>query len=196
MSKVDWYKAELEYVTKPRLSYDDIAKHFHVAKSTVVRQAKKNAWLSKRKEFQKRLYNRARITRMETAAQTNERHLNKTYMIQDMVNLETSKLIDKMTREGPLSNIELKNFFKLSSAYFDAVMMERKIKGLNIKPVQIRLSDPDDVDRYLETVGLKDPPVDQTYKKVKEAIETLDMLIERRKRLQSYIDEVDERGRY
>lgn len=196
MSKVDWYKVELEYITKPNLSYDDIAKHFHVAKSTVVRQAKKNAWLSKRKEFQKRLYERARSTRMETAAQTNERHLNKTYMIQDMVNLETSKFIDKMTREGPLSSKELKNFFALSSAYFDAVMVERKIKGLNTKPVQIRLSDPDDVDRYLETVGLKEPPVDQTYKNAKEAIESLDMMIERRKRLQSYIDEVDKRGRY
>lgn len=32
MSKVDWVQAEIDYVTKPKISYDIIAKRYKVAK--------------------------------------------------------------------------------------------------------------------------------------------------------------------
>ena len=196
MTKVDWSKLELEYTTKTRLSYDIIAKRYGLAKSTVVRRAKKEDWKGKRERFQKELINRARKSSLESAEETNNRHLQRTYMIQDMVRVETSKFIKKMADGDTMSSKDTRSMLKLFDAYFKAVMMERRIKGLNTKPVQVRLNDRDDIDYYLEALGLIEPPADHTYKEVKGVIDDLDELIAYRRKMQSYIDQVDERGKY
>lgn len=195
--KVNWYHIEREYITKPRLTYDAIAKHTGVAKSTVVRHAKKESWQQKRAIFQEEVSEKILAKRRESAAEVDERHIKKSYLIQDTMSLQLSILIEKMTTTpGGLSGKEQRELIALSNAYYKAVMEERKLKGLNTKPVQIHLHNSEDIDRYLEAIGAKEPPIDENYRKTKEAIESLDRMIEHRQLLQSMIDETNKKGSF
>ncbi len=186
--------AELEYVTMSKVSYDAIAKRHKVAKSTVVRRATKHDWKEKRVAFQNERFTRARKLRMESVADIDERHLKKLQLVQEVMNHEFMRLSHKLVTKGELTPRENRIVFDFIGPYTKAIMTERAILGLRTKPV--RITNPEDIEAYLVAVGLKEPPADQAYRNAKEAVENLDRLIEHRQRMQSYIDEVDQRGSY
>lgn len=187
MAKVDWIQAEIEYITSVKISYDDIAKRHKVAKPTVVRRAKKEIWKAKRADFQAERVARARQLRMESKTEIDERHLRKLRMAQDIMNHEYGRLSTKLLTDGELTPQETRIVFDFIGPYIKAVMAERAILGLRTKLV--RITNPEDIEAYLEAVGLKEPSPRKRYEELKEQHVDLQKLIEHEKRLRSYIED-------
>lgn len=73
MGKVDWTLAELLYITNDDVSYADIANHYKVAKSTVVRHAAKTEWPAKRRDYAERRIAALEKKTMQTRVDAEER---------------------------------------------------------------------------------------------------------------------------
>lgn len=189
MSKVDWVQVEIDYITKPKISYDIIAKRYKVAKSTVVRHAKKNIWKAKRADFQSDRLERARKTSIESVAETDERHLKRLRAAQDIMNHEFMRLTHKALKNGELTPKENRIILDFIGPYTKAIMAERVILGLRTKPV--RITDPEDIEEYQIMMGYKEPPADRGRKELDEAIESLDHMIRRKKMLEALRNSYD-----
>jgi hypothetical protein len=171
-----------------------LANHYHVAKSTIVRRATKYDWQAKRDLYQqKRIKNLQKISG-EKEHEIDERHLGRLRLIQTVLGNDFMQLAIKQQETNNLTNQEMRRMWGNVNPMKNAIMAERNILGVRTKPVIF--NNPDDIYDYQITMGLVPEPPNQTYKDTKAAIETLDKLIARRKRMQSYIDEIDRRGAY
>lgn len=102
--------------------------------------------------------------------------------------------ISKRSEDGLPGVRGMSNLSAATSNLIKAIMTERKIIGLRTKPIVFK--NPEDIEEYKIMMGYKEPPVDRQYRETKAAIETLDRMIERRQRLQAYIDDIEQRGSY
>lgn len=193
MSKVNWLEARLLYCANPQISYDLLAKHYKVAKSTITRHAKREGWPQIRQEFQDEKLKRLLKKKINHQSEVEERHLKTIRLAITVAHNSIVNAANKVTA-GTQTAKDLRIIDAASSALYKNIMLERTILRLPTKPV--RLTDPDQIEEYLITIGLKEPPVDTQYKEMKETVDTMDRMIERRQMLQEMIDDVDRRGSY
>lgn len=192
MGKVDWTLAELLYITNDDVSYSDIAKHYNVAKSTVVRHAAKTEWPAKRRDYAERRIATLEKKTMQTRVDAEERQLKTLRVAQAVFNNEILRLGDKQTRGLDISRKEVRNITQLTHAITKAIMAERTILGLSTKLLQIR--DEDAIHEYKVLMGLEEETPAEQVKGLKDDLQMLDRMIERRRMIQGMIDRYEEDG--
>jgi hypothetical protein len=164
-----------------------------VAKSTITRRGVKEDWTSLRLQFQEKKQKKLMELNATKQAEVEERQLRSLQMTQNVA-MRIVYEVGKKTETGTASVRDVNRLASASIALNKAIMLERTLLGLRTKPVTFRT--PEDIEEYQILVGLKEPPADALHNKTKQAVESLDRIIERRQMLQSMIDEVDERGSY
>lgn len=193
MTKINWLEARLMYCADSQLSYDLLAKRYKVAKSTITRRAKREGWPQIRQEFQDEKLKRLLKKNINHQSEVEERHLA---TIRLAIKVAHNSIVEAGNKAamGTHTAKDLRIIDAASSALYKNIMLERTILRLPTKPV--RLSDSDQIEEHLIMMGLKESPADIHYRETKEALKTLDRMIERRQMLQRMIDDVDKRGAY
>lgn len=193
MGSLNWLEARLLYCANESVSYDMLAKSYKVAKSTITRRAAREHWPQLRKEYQDKKLQKLLKKNMENQVEIEERQL-KSLRIAIATEHNVIVRIAQKTAAGTETAQDMRKLSAATDALYKSIMMERTILRLPTKPV--RLKDPEDIEEYKIMVGLKEPPIDENYRKTNEAIESLDRMIERQKMLEAMRDEVDKRGSY
>lgn len=176
MGKIDWYDVEYEYLSQADLSYSDIANKYGVAKSTVVRRAQKGDWVNKRLALkEKRVEELLQRTNQEKI-EVEERELRILRAIQALAAKQLQTIYAKQKKGAELTDRDLRVISKISSLHHKNMMLERALIGLPTELV--RITNPEYIDEILNP----DSP-DRVLNRIKTADETLDKLIERKKRL-------------
>lgn len=193
MGKINWLEARLLYCANENVSYGLLAKKYHVAKSTITRRAARERWPQIRQEYQDEKFKKLLKKTMNHQNEVEERHL-KSLRIAIATEHNVIVRVAQRTAEGIQTAQDMRQLDAATTALYKNIMMERTILRLPTKPVW--LNNAEDIEEYQIMMGLKEPPIDVNYRKTKEAIESLDRMIERRQMLQAMIDEVDKRGSY
>lgn len=193
MGSLNWLEARLMYCANESVSYDMLAKRYKVAKSTITRRAARERWPQLRQEYQDEKLKKLLKKNMNNQIEIEDRQL-KSLRIAIATEHNVIVRIARKTVEGTETAQDMRKLSAATDALYKSIMMERTILRLPTKPV--RLKTPEDIEEYKVMMGLIEPPVDQRYRDTKDAIESLDRMIERRQMLQSMIDETNKRGRY
>lgn len=131
---------------------------------------------------------------METKLEAQERQLKflrtQIAIFSKELNYYTLKQLDGHT----LTKEEFRTATQITRIGIRVIKEERKILGFPAAPT--RITNPKDIDRYLEQVGIKEPAPNAFYNEVKETMADFDKLLEYRKRLQGYIDQADRNGTF
>lgn len=187
MGKVDWTLAELTYITNDSVSYTDIAEHFGVAKSTIVRHAVKTGWPEKRREYAERRIAKLEEKTMEKRVDVEERQLERLRLAQSAFHIELVRIGKKQLAGEEVTHKEVVAVTSLTGALTKAIMMERAILGLSTKP--LRIKDDDAIHEYKRLMGYEEESSKKHVKELKSTLESLDRMIERRQIIQAMIDD-------
>lgn len=193
MGSPNWLEARLLYCANESVSYDMLAKRYKVAKSTITRRAAREHWPQLRQEYQDEKLRKLLKKNMNNQIEVEERQL-KSLRIAIATEHNVIVRIAQKTAAGTETAQDMRKLSAASDALYKSIMMERTILRLPTKPV--KLKSPEDIEEYKAMMGLTEPPVDKQYRETKEAIESLDRMIERQKMLQSMIDETNKRGAF
>jgi hypothetical protein len=193
MGKVNWLEARLIYCADERASYDDVARKYKVAKSTITRRAVRERWPQLREEYQNEKFKKLLEKNADSQSEVEARHL-KTIRISIKAAHNTIVGVAEKVALGTQTPKDIRELNAATTVLYRCIMMERTILRLPTKAP--RFDNPDDLEQYQITMGFKDPPADHAYKEAKQALESLDRMIERRKMIQAMIDDVDRRGVY
>ena len=193
MGSLNWLEARLMYCANESVSYDMLAKRYKVAKSTITRRAARERWPQLRQEYQDEKLKKLLKKNMNNQIEIEDRQL-KSLRIAIATEHNVIVRIARKTVEGTETAQDMRKLSAATDALYKSIIMERTILRLPTKPV--RLKTPEDIEEYKVMMGLIEPPVDQQYRDTKEAIESLDRMIERRRMLQEMIDRVNERGSF
>lgn len=193
MSHVDWVQARYLYCVSESVSYDMLAKQYKVAKSTITRRAAREHWPQLRREYQDDKFKQLLKSAATSQNEVEMRHL-KTIRIAIAALHNTIVEIATKTANGTATHKDTHQLSAATTALFKSIMEERIILRLPTEPV--RLKSEEAIDEYKTMMGLVEPPVDDSYKKTKQAIESLDRMIERKQMLESMRYEVDKRGSF
>lgn len=194
MSKVDWALAEASYVALETTSYDDIAKRFGVAKSTVVRRAVKYGWYKRRQGYEAQRIGMLEAQTLIERVEVEEKQLKKLRIAEAIIHNQILELGVKQQNGEKLTPSELRAIPELTATLTSTITAERKILGLTYKP--IRVTDPEVIESVQVAMGLKpDPEEGRDYQKLKEAHMSLERMIERQKMIESMMEKYDEHPR-
>ncbi|MFY9228568.1 MAG: hypothetical protein WAO28_04590 [Candidatus Microsaccharimonas sp.] len=181
MTRVNWAELEVVYIVGGKLSYQDLANTYGVAKSTVVRHAKKHSWKDKRQQFNdERIAEVLRRTNQDRI-QVEERHLRILKANQALVGREIKTMILKHMKTGSLSTEDWTTINMIYNIFSKAMMTERAIIGLSSKPV--RITNPEYMEQYQIDMGYIAEPYDKTAKRIEDTMKSLKSVENRIKRM-------------
>ncbi|GEM_PF-4217107 len=196
MGKVNWIEAESTYITKPQASYDWIARMFDTTKITVVRHAKKRSWQKKRRQYTEDRIEALIRRSFETRVDVDERQLRTLRLTQNVFHREIVRLIQKQANSEDITSKEWMHVASSTNAAIKAIMAERTILGLPVKPV--RVTNPEGIDRIRRAKGYNTESLDQKYRETKALLEGIDLdaIKKHKKILEDYVNKVEETGDY
>lgn len=180
MGKIDWYDVEYDYLSQADLSYGDIAFKYGVAKSTVVRRAKKGDWVNKRLALKEKRVEELLLRTNQEKVEVEERELRILRAIQALAAKQLQTIYAKQKKGAELTDRDIRVISKISSLHHNNMMLERTILGLPTKP--IRITNEEAIENFQIMMGYIDEPLARKLESRKEMIAQLERTLGRLKR--------------
>ncbi len=167
-TKIDWEAAKRWYLDDARRSYNDVAKEFGVAKSTVEKHAKKgdDSWARGRQELGENATIEFQTEKQKQLADADDRHLKHAKSIQNAAISSLYRVSERNKAAKDAEPIDSNGVFRSAMAIKTGMDYERIVLGLPIL-----------ISRAETTVADVTPP------SIADAHKALDKLEARRKRL-------------
>ncbi len=193
MGKVNWINERIRYCADENATYDLIAKTYHVAKSTITRRAARERWPQLRQEYQAARHKNLTKANINKQNEVEEKHLKTIRMAITAANNTIVGVANKVAA-GTQTPEDMRQLNAATSALYKSILLERVILRLPTKPVI--LNNQPDIDEYKVMMGLKEPPLNQGYRNLKEASLSFERMIERQKMIDGMIEETNRQGAY